>query len=190
MGKYYSVLVRPRLSIARMVWDLHYKGSAFSYSISMDGKHIVTFNGRSQNQGRTFCIGLGGSENDASYQQQIGDENLEEAFKFWLKELAKDGYERLSWECLRYDSKFHKILVKSGAEVIGSREVMRIFLRTRQHDMYFQSLSKHVRQNVRTAYNRVSREGHIIGFRVFSDEFGAPMSHLCLPWGEMCCVSV
>lgn len=42
------------------------------------------------------------------------------------------------------------------------------------YDSYFNGLSKHARQNVRTAYNRISRDNHTLAFHLYSADSADP----------------
>ena len=174
------IISRPPLSLSRVIFDWYYQGKALSYAVC-HGENTIVFHGREQNDTRTFCLGLGGTENDACYSKELERPFLQTAFQCFLEELKKRRYKELKWECLKYDSYFHELLIDAGADITGSRPITRIRFDCENYNLWLKTLSKHVRQNVRTAYNRLLREGHTMDYTFFSDEFGEHMPHICSP---------
>ena len=163
------VVERPRWSILGMclictIMDVH-------WHIKFTGGGLVTFVGREQ--AHVFVMGFGDSENDAKYSRILSKPTLKAALTRFMKELINNGYRELEWKCLKYDSAFHQLMIDAGAEIVGSRAITRIFFANTCYDSYFQTLRKSVRQNVRTAYNRLIRDNHVLDFHFYSDELGA-----------------
>ena len=169
-------VVRPRWTILGLIFDVYYKGCTLVYQISnLRGGGGVAFRGREQSH--VFCIGFGDSENDAEYSIATPMHMLKAAFSKFVKELTNNGYEYLEWKCLKYDSVFHQLLIEAGAEIGGRKAITRIFFDMPEYDSYFLRLRKSVRQNVRTAYNRLIRDNHILDFHFYSNEYGESMPH-------------
>ncbi|MBQ3447248.1 MAG: GNAT family N-acetyltransferase [Synergistaceae bacterium] len=91
-------------------------------------------------------------------------ETLRAAFLKFLCCLADDGFDVLEWNCLDSASLSRRFLgeIFSGQKFTVERNVKIPLDIHETFSAYTASLSKSVRQNIRTAYNRLSRGGHVI----------------------------
>lgn len=72
---------------------------------------------------------------------------------------------------------FEKIDERSPIKLLAPKEIRSIVNVAINfgmgYDAYFKGLSKSVRQNIRTAYNRLEKDGHKLGVNVYSKKYGS-----------------
>lgn len=81
---------------------------------------------------------------------------------------------KIKWWYMSEESLSYHILIKLQTEGFLNFSYQEAVKNTKieinnNYEEYFKSLSKHVRQNVRTAYNRVARDGFEIKFNLYED---------------------
>lgn len=96
---------------------------------------------------------------DAVYKDDITDEEFKECFEV----LKKDT--RVSFEHVRSETALGRWLLTDGGEISGEG-CTEIPLPDSYED-YYRALSKHMRQNIRTAYNRLKTDGGEIKYEFY-----------------------
>lgn len=99
---------------------------------------------------------------DAIYESTIADEDFATCFKVLGEKIPKA---KIQFEHVRIDTNFGKWLVKNGG-VLSEEGCTEITLPDRYED-YKSLLSKHMRQNMRTAYNRLNTDGATYSFEYY-----------------------
>lgn len=84
-----------------------------------------------------------------------------------FEKLRADGIRTFSCLRLADDSEFLKVMAGNFEKRFDSKSVC-IDLGCEGHEKYFSALGKHAKQNVRTAYNRLSRDNHEFQLLTFS----------------------
>lgn len=118
------------------------------------------------------CVVAGERQNldyqDFIYDRSVLPEKLFAAFEALMAYLRGQGIKQIVIGQLPWSGVTKTIAEAYLSPARSTSFSVSINLPYRTHEDYFAGLSKHVRQNVRTAYNRLKRDGHEIAFRFFS----------------------
>ena len=113
-----------------------------------------------------------GSTHNIDYQDFIYNsedrDKVQLAIDIICAELAKRGFGSLVVDKLVETSVTNTLLPTCRSDCGGMSKSVSIELQISNWQGYFDSLGKHVRQNVRTAYNRIRRDGHKVSFAFYS----------------------
>lgn len=116
-----------------------------------------------------WCVA--GDSHDLDYIDVVyanaSEDALREAVRSLVPQLVSDGIHQLSIRRLAESSRTNMLFGFMERAILGTVGGVKIDLGT-NFDEYFARLSKHVRQNVRTAYNRLERDRKSIAFEMFS----------------------
>ena len=94
---------------------------------------------------------------------------LKAGFQKILERMKADGAKGLQWEHLDPTSFTNEVIAAYGATTLELVKSVKIDIDKAGYGNNFCGLSKHARQNIRTAYNRVLRSGHEMEFKFFSN---------------------
>ncbi len=97
---------------------------------------------------------------DFIYNRECCAEKLQDAFDTLVEHLRKQNIKEIEIVQLAADSQTNAFMAKYAPKVTGQSKSVCIELNSSDYGAWFASLGKHVRQNVRTAYNRMLRDGH------------------------------
>lgn len=98
------------------------------------------------------------------------EEALTEALRALCDDLWKKGVRGLRMQHVDSTSPVHLLRCIGTVRRGEPEENVEILCDAVDYDTYFKSLSKSIRQNIRTAYNRMSRDGHSYAFEVYTGE--------------------
>ncbi len=132
----------------------------------LGGHFFVKTTGRSKG---VFFIGSGG---ETDYHDLVYfSENVEsEDIQFLIDSIAKKfSVTSFSFLQIRKESPLSKWAELNGIEPYKDNECASITL-SGSYDEYFKSLSKSVRQNIRTANNRVKKDEHSTAFAIYEEQ--------------------
>lgn len=90
---------------------------------------------------------------------RMDEGSLKRAFDALMVRLRQDGVGSLRWGYLDLSSLTNKFVLNYSWKALSESENVRICLDEGGLNVFFQGLGKHVRQNIRTAYNRLVRDG-------------------------------
>ena len=95
---------------------------------------------------------------DFIYSDQITDSDFDHIFSF-LSDLSKKEKAVIYLNKLKESSLLFQYLIRNNYESQSTNKCVAIHFGD-SYDNYYKLLSKHVRQNIRTGFNRLNREGH------------------------------
>ena len=95
-------------------------------------------------------------------------EDESESFSLFLGHLHSLGVKSLRFANLREDSVTNDYIARFKNMLVASNESVAIHLHG-DHGEWFSSLSKSARQNMRTAYNRLNRDGKAYAVEIYAD---------------------
>lgn len=96
---------------------------------------------------------------DAMYEDNISNDTIDECFNIIKRDLK---YSLIHFEHVRKDTKLGQWLVSKGGSV--SKEGCTEILLPDVYEDYYNSLSKHMKQNIRTSYNRLRTDEKVYEF--------------------------
>ena len=116
---------------------------------------------------------IAGEHHNLDYQDFLYNPRVEiakrrDAFNFLMSELAGRGVKEIEIGQLETESETWENTESYKRRERAESKSVCICLNEKSHEDYFSQLDKHARQNVRTAYNRLRRDKHIIEHRFFS----------------------
>ena len=91
---------------------------------------------------------------------------LKKAFNVLLNRFKKDGCQELKWRFLDEKSISYSFICEYTVKDEIVKNVS-IEFKSNEYERYKASLSKHTRQNLRTTYNRIEKDGHTYSFKYF-----------------------
>lgn len=97
---------------------------------------------------------------DIAFNPNLPSEVLCEGINLVFQTLSDSGYETLYWSYLDELSDSNSLIKKKSKYSLEKVQNVCVYLHEyNQYDEYIKVLSKHVRQNIRTAYNRAGKDG-------------------------------
>lgn len=96
---------------------------------------------------------------DFLYNTNNSDE-IKELIQYFFRFLKDNGCEKVIFNFFDSDSKLIKIIKEGKFNITDINDIEGVIINKEfdDYDSYFNSLSKHVRQNLRTAYNRLKKD--------------------------------
>lgn len=153
-------------------WKILTAYPRFAYYSVWDNERIVLLAPFKIQSGVAHVLGDGCEINYVDFLiGEAMDEQLREAVKALFVELKERGVREVQFMHLAESSRIWAVLQNLGYQLEGVRRSIsvRIDFSGKDHATYFASLGKHARQNVRTAYNRLTRDAHKFALILFSN---------------------
>lgn len=155
-GKYYYCIEKRRNN-----WftEMRQGGRTYVYVAVKQEMPVLMAVVRFFKDGSVYVSGsIENDRNDLYWNKNASQDELGEGFRLLLGRLKADGASKLVWRYLKEGSPFAGILPGLGATMGKPRSNIKIEFDGLNHEQYFGKLKKHVRQNIRTAYNRLKRD--------------------------------
>lgn len=108
---------------------------------------------------------------DIIYKQGLSHSERIEAFTIVMKALTDNDYKVLYWKYL--DAKSESNIIISETCDYSAQYVKNVCVKLKDYDSYdnyLKTLSKHVRQNIRTAYNRTKKDSLLIDKNIYNSK--------------------
>ena len=153
-------------------WKILTAYPRFEYYSVWDDKCLVLLAPFKIQSGVAHVLGDGCEINYVDFLiGDVSDDRLKQAVKALFAALKERGIREVKFMHLAQSSRIWAVLQDVGHELEGVRRSIsvRIDFAGKDHATFFASLGKHARQNVRTAYNRLARDGHKFELCLFSN---------------------
>lgn len=140
------------------------RGVKFNYYIVYDNNEPILIVPTEEKGGNVALVGVneGFDYVDAFYRNDVEISVLRSAFQELLTYFKRKKFKLLKWNYLPEDAKMKNILDETGT--INKEKVDCVSIKFDMYSNLYQSLSKSTRQNLRTAENRILKEGKHYNF--------------------------
>ena len=145
------------------------KGNSVKVYSVYDGNDVLLIAPVKKSGRKKIALFFGQNYTDVLYAEDKPTELLRAAFLKFLQCLVDDDFDSLEWKYLESTSRSRRFLGEIFRDQPFSiNKAVKIPLSIHESfSAYTASLSKNTRQNIRTAYNRLSRDGHAMKAGIF-----------------------